>query len=234
MDSASQEPRPKWRTYFEVSATTAMVVVAGLMLWINWPASQAVEPAAPRVPAKPIATGVGPSKGSSSAKVGVVQFSEFECTFCGKAARSILKILDEKYIASGKVRFVFKNFPIPKHTFAQGAAAAAMCAADEAKFWEMHDLLFANQDKLAEADLRGYGATLHLDLSRFDSCRRAETTAATIQRDAAEGKAIGVTGTPTFYFGILQADGRLQVTDVLIGARPVAEFDKILSRLLGS
>jgi protein-disulfide isomerase len=129
------------------------------------------------------------------------------------------------------VRLFFKHFPLAKHASARRAAAAAICAAPEHKFWEMHDLLFENQKQLAEDDLDRYAVRLGLDGSRFKACRNDSGTSAVIDADIKQGEALGVNGTPTFYFGMIQSGG-LQVTDVLEGARSVQDFTTILDRLL--
>jgi protein-disulfide isomerase len=147
-------------------------------------------------------------------------------------ARGPLKVIDTQYIATGRAKLIFKHYPLAIHASARNAAAAAICAGGEDRFWPMHDLLFENQARLADADLDGHAQALGLGLDRFRSCRDQDATKAIIDADVELGKNLGVPGTPTFYIGVVQPDGGLQVTDVLMGARPLPDFTKVLDRLL--
>lgn len=221
------------RTIFEVTSTLAMLLAAGLLVWQNWPKpARSTGASAPRTPAKPISIGPAPIRGALTARVAMMVFSEFECPFCGAVARGALKGLEESYLATGRVRLAFKHFPLGSHKAARGAGAVAICAGEQQKFWEMHDLLFQRQKELTDVTFRNLASELNLKLDRFDDCVKSPATTETIDRDTAEGQALGVRGTPTFYFGITQNDGLLQVTDVLVGARPVGDFAKVLDRLL--
>ena len=220
------------RAAFEISATVAMLIAASILVWENWPTPSRSAITPPRTPGKPISLGSAPIKGAETARIGIVVFSEFQCPFCGAVARGALKAIETKYVATGRVRLAFRHFPLAKHTLARGAAAASICARD--KFWEMHDLFFGNQDKLTDTDIRHYAAQIKLDSSEFDACRNAAKTEAEIDGDLGDGRALRVSGTPTVYLGVIQSNGMLQVTDVLVGARPLADFARILDRLLSS
>src|SRR5689334_12321708 len=115
------------------------------------------EAAGPQPPPEiPLPVGGEPFKGSPAARVAIVEYSDFQCPYCGEYAREIFPRLDSNYIKSGKVRYYFRDLPLASHTFALGAAQAARCAGEQGKFWEMHDHLFANQTALAPADLSRY------------------------------------------------------------------------------
>ena len=232
--AASGAPRRfRWKTAFDVSSTLVMLAAAVFLVWQNWPSSTASGAKTVRPPTEPVVIGGAPVKGTG-AKVGLLVFSEFECPFCGAAARGPLKEIDASYVSKGRVFVTFKHFPLRIHSSAKGAAAAAICAGDQRKFWEMHDLLFANQKKLTDADLNQYGAQLGLEATRFQTCRNEDRTAEIVDADVAQGEALAVTGTPRFLFGRIQPDGRLKVTHVLSGMKPVKEFTDILDRLLAT
>jgi protein-disulfide isomerase len=160
-----------------------------------------------------------PQKGSRNAKVTVVAFSDFQCPFCTRGEASI-KQLQETY--GDKVRVVFRNMPLPFHKDARLAAAAALAAHEQGKFWEYHDTLFANQQALDRASLEGHAQKLGLDMARFKSALDTNKFEQTIVADVAEAQRLGVTGTPTFF-----VNGR-----ALIGAKPFDAFKTLVDEEL--
>lgn len=159
--------------------------------------------------------------GDLQSPVNVVEFGDFQCPMCGHAA-TIMKQMEEKY--HGKVRFVFRQFPLATiHPFAEKAAEASECAADQGKFWEAVDKLYANQTDLSVPALMRYGAELGLDQARFNQCLASGAMAARIQQDIADGHALHVRFTPTFFFG----------SHLVEGAPEPAQFSQMLEELLG-
>ncbi len=118
------------------------------------------------------------------------------------------------------------------HPQAFKAAEAAHCAGEQGKYWEMHRLLFANRGALAAADLSTHAATLGLDLGRFRECQDEGTQAVRVRRDLAEGRRVGVDGTPTFFLGVIEDDARLRVVQVIRGAQPFAAFKAAIDAAL--
>lgn len=141
-----------------------------------------------------------PSRGSPMAQVTIVEFSDFECPYCGRAHPVVQQLLNE---FEGRVRVVFKNFPLSAHPHAMSAARAAVAAGNQGKFWEMHDLLFEHQTQLEDEDIEGYAEQLGLDMERFRTDMAAPETQRRIEQDKEEGQQAGVEGTPTFFI-----DGR--------------------------
>ncbi len=135
-----------------------------------------------------------PVRGAAMASVTIVEFSDFQCPFCGRAHPLLSEVLRE---LSGRVKLVFKHYPLSGHVRAMPAARAAEAARLQGKFWEMHDLLFEHQDALEDADLERYAQQLQLDMTRF----RADMASAEVQRriesDRAQGGTVGVEATPT-------------------------------------
>jgi protein-disulfide isomerase len=126
--------------------------------------------------------------------VELVEFGDFECPYCRDAAPSLARVLDR---LDGRVRLRFRHFPLSqKHPHAQRAAQAAEAAGAQGRFWEMHDLLFANQKALEDADLLGYARELGLDMARFE--QDLEGAADAVREDFEAGLAAGITGTPGF------------------------------------
>jgi protein-disulfide isomerase len=161
----------------------------------------------------------GPTQGPEKAPVTIVEFSDFECPFCVKAEETVKEVL-KTY--QGKIRLVYRDFPLPFHPHAQKAAEAAHCAGDQGKYWDMHGKLFANQQKLAESDLKDHAKGLGLDAAKFDKCLASGDKAAIVEASKKAGSEVGVTGTPAFFInGIM-----------LSGAQPLAEFKSIIDKEL--
>ena len=148
-----------------------------------------------------ISTDGAPVRGAPMAPVTIVEFSDFQCPYCGAAHAELGRLLGE---FEGQVKLVFKHFPLGGHERAMPAARAAQAAAAQGKFWEMHDLLFEHQSALEDADLERYARELGLDIDRFKSDMSAPTTQERIDSDRSEGERLMVRGTPTMY-----VDGRL-------------------------
>lgn len=167
--------------------------------------------------------GISPQRGPADAWVTLVEFSDFECPFCGREAPVLSQLL-AAYPAD--VRLVYKHFPLSQHPDAVPAAVAAECAGDQGKFWEMHDLLFANQGALSDQDLVRYaGQVPALVLGDWQACRSTPgPEVARIQADQALGHSIGIAATPTLvvngavYPGAYSLDAYRPVVDAAIAA----------------
>jgi protein-disulfide isomerase len=157
----------------------------------------------------------GPGRGPATAKVTIVEFSDFECPFCSRAEEAVTQVMDTY---AGKVHLVFRHFPLSFHANAQKAAEAAACAEDQNKFWEMHKQLFANQQKLAPEDLKAHAAAIGLDAAKFAECLDMSKNKAKVDADQKAGADLGVNGTPAFFI-----NGKL-----ISGAQPFSEFQKII------
>jgi protein-disulfide isomerase len=168
-----------------------------------------VEPPDNRV--EKIDAGASPSRGPEAAEITVVVFSDFQCPFCRKAEATVRE-LEAAY--PGKVRYVWKNHPLPFHEHAHLAARAALAAAEQGKFWEYHDALFLHQDALDRASLERYADDVGLDLRRFRASLDDARVGAAVDADDAEAERLEVKGTPTFF-----VNGHR-----VIGAQPLAKF----------
>jgi protein-disulfide isomerase len=167
--------------------------------------------------------GPGPSRGIPDAPVTIVEFSDFQCGYCRKFWHETLPRIEEKYIRTGKIRFVYRHLAILGAASVQ-AAMAAECAHEQAQFWPYHDKLFASAGPLAltSRNLKRYAEELRLDPARFNACLDTEQPREKVERETMVGRAIGMTGTP----GFLINRGRL------IGAYPYEVFEEIVEGLL--
>jgi protein-disulfide isomerase len=144
-----------------------------------------------------ISTGTNiPAFGPADAKVTIVEFSDFQCPFCSRAATAVHTV-KEKY--SDKVRFVFRQFPLSFHQNAHLSAEAALAANAQGKFWEFHDKAFANQQKLDRASLEGYAKDIGLNVAEFKKALDDKTYAPTVDAELKLGEEVAVDGTPTMF-----------------------------------
>ena len=164
--------------------------------------------------------------GPEDAKVVVVEFSDFECPFCKRWNDATKQQLIEQYVDTGKVFFVYQDFPLSSHHNSQSLALAARCAGEQNKFWEYHDLVFANQGSLDIGTLKQHASQLGLDTGKFNSCLDNGDAISKVSQDTKEAAEAGGRGTP--YFVLVNQDGDTQVVS---GAVPWANFEAALSSL---
>jgi protein-disulfide isomerase len=205
------------------------------------PGTQAAAPAAARPPgAEPVdvvlSIAGSPVKGEPSAKVTLVEFTDFQCPFCSRHYLSTWPTLEQDYIKTGKVKLVLRDMPLEAiHAHAFKAAEASHCAGEQGKYWEMHDQLFANQNLLARKDLSAHAQALGLDVGAFDQCVDSGKEAARVRQDLVDSARAGARGTPTFYLGLSEPNSsQLKAVRVLRGAHPYAAFQEAIDALLAS
>jgi len=160
--------------------------------------------------------------GNPQAPVTVVEFGDFECPVCVRGEEAAREIRTQY---ASQVRFVFRQFPLVRiHPRAEKAAEASECAAEQGKFWEAVDKIYSRQSDLSDDGLKRDAAEIGLDQTKFDQCLASGSTAARIREDMADGKALGVDGTPTFFIGQKRIEG----------ARPATEFSQLVDQELAS
>lgn len=184
------------------------------------PVSIALKP--PAVRRVEVQVGDSPSRGSSKAPVTIVEYSDFQCPFCGRE-QTVLEQLRQRY--GEKLRIVYKHFPLTNiHPNAQKAAEAAECANEKGKFWELHDVLYANQSALELDKLAGYAQQVGLDPVEFRQCLDSGRMAARVKRDADSAQTVGVTSTPSFFVNGIKVRG----------AQPIDYFQGLIDGELGA
>lgn len=170
-------------------------------------------------------------QGSADAKLIIVEFSDYQCPYCGRHARETLTQLRQSHIAAGKLGYVFKNLPIPElHPLAFKAAEAAECAGEQGRFWEMHDGIFGDQGALTRSALTAGAKKINLDLKRFQKCLDGGMTER-VWRDIADSKRFDLSGTPAFLIGRLDQGRRVELRRKISGAQPYAVFVAVLEEL---
>lgn len=169
----------------------------------------------PDVPRYMVSSDDDPALGPENAPVTIIQFADYQCPYCGTAQETVDKVM-ARY--EGKVRFVFRDFPLSFHEQATPAALAANCAIPQGKFWNLHGAIMKNQRALTEADLERLATDNQLDRSKWDACRRDPGQAEEIAKDEKDGAEAGVTGTPAFF-----------INGIFInGAQPFEKFQAII------
>ncbi len=177
-----------------------------------------------------------PFKGSPTAPVTLIEFSDYQCPYCARHVRQTLPQIERDYIATGKVKYVFRDLPLTSiHKEAFKAAEAANCAGKQGKYWEMHDQLFANPKALRVMNLQTHALGIGLDLAAFKQCLSSGATAQEIRDDVAEGTKAGVRGTPTFFIGRTNpTSSAVKVLRIIRGAQAYPKFQQALDSVLAA
>jgi protein-disulfide isomerase len=172
-------------------------------------------------PRQTVATAGHPTKGPEKAPIEIVEFSDFQCPFCQRALPTVQQVL-AKY--GDRIRFTYRHYPLPNHPAAGPAADASLCANEQGQFWAFHDRLFADFNKLSEADFKAHAVALKLDPAKFDACVNTRRFKEVVEKDLKDGEALGVTGTPAFFI-----NGR-----ALEGAQPLEAFTRLIDEELAA
>ena len=174
-----------------------------------------------------------PVMGSPEAPLTIVEFSDFECSYCRRFHSQVLSQLKQQYVSTGLVRFVHKDLPLPFHQQAKPAAAAARCAGEQNRYWEMYAALFDQQTCLTCKGATGIANELNLDMDRLQSCMQRGATVALINANISEANLHNIRATPTFVIGPTRDDGKHH-GDIIEGAMPWLEFKALIDQQLSA
>ena len=197
------------------------VVVIGL-LWIAFfgTGDEPTSSSAPAINFAPIKV-----LGNENATVTLTEYSDFQCPFCNRFFRETESLIIEEYVKTGKVKFVYKHYPVDRiHPQATLSALASECANEQGKFWEYHDILFRNTNSLNERSYKDWAKQLNLNSEQFNECYDTKKYISITRSDFKEGQAAGVRGTPGF-----------TVNDRLVsGAQPFSVFQRLIEEQLAT
>jgi protein-disulfide isomerase len=213
-----------------------MVALAAALVWqgrarfFDSTSAKSPIPTAP-VPKNPIDIDDDTTKGASSARLAIIEYADFQCSACRQFARTFAPPLIHEYVDTGRAKFVFKDFPLAAHLRAGAAAAAGWCAARQGQFWRVHDWLFTSPSNLDDDILAKPAGVTGLDVASYNACRSGEKASEHVLAERAEGDALHIMATPTFFIGRATADHKVLVTDTIVGATSVESFKRILDRL---
>jgi protein-disulfide isomerase len=223
-----------------VSILLAVLLIASLYMIYSMKMAElavatqpaAAAPTAPTQPTQPTAPTTAPVDikltaadhilGDKNAKVIMVEYSDFQCPFCGRAEPTVQQVIT----TYGKdVAFVYRHFPLTSlHENARPAALASECANEQGKFWEYHDVLYKDQTALTQTDLIKYATDLKLNVTQFTTCLTTEKYASVVDGDEAQGQTYGVQGTPAFFIN----------GELVSGAQPFAKFKAVIDKDLAA
>jgi protein-disulfide isomerase len=168
------------------------------------------------------------TKGSTSARIVMVEFTDFECPFCARFVLETFDKLQEEFVSEGRVQYAFRHAPMKTHSLARPAAQAAECAARQGRFWDARDYLFRNQARLALALWFKSNGGLSMDASLFEACM-AGSDEAQIDADLLEASRFKIEATPTFLIGKRMSDGRIVVLSRINGNQAYDVFREALA-----
>jgi len=170
--------------------------------------------------------GDNPVLGSSNAKLIIVEFTDYECTFCSRYVRETFPDIIKEYVDKDIFRYAVVDQPLPMHKKAEKAAQAAHCAKDQGKFWDIHKLMMTQQDSLDE--LSSYARYLGLNISKFENCLETEKYKENVNKNMALALKLGITGVPGFVIGLVDSEnpGNVKVISSIRGAVPFSNFKK--------
>ncbi len=196
----------------------ALGLAVGYLIWGgSQPAAQANEPRRVNV-----TTDGDPSIGPEDAPVTIIEFSDYQCPYCAKWHAEVYEQLMAAY--AGKIRFVYRDNPIPSHPEAEPAAEAAECAGEQGDYWKFHDALFSGSYGLSRSSYEQIAADLGMDMIPFKQCLDSRRYKSEVEADAAAAAKAGINSTPTFVI-----NGRL-----LIGALPFSDFKAVIDEELSA
>lgn len=163
---------------------------------------------------------------AGSEELTITEFSDFQCPYCQMFWQNAYQEIKAKYVDTGKIKFIYRHYPLPNHPDAFKAAEASECARDQGKFWEYHDTLFSklasDGSGLDVPSLKSYAKDLGLDSEAFNSCLDGGEKTSLVLEDSLAGQKAGVDGTPTFFIG----------DEKVIGAQPASVFEVVIDKLL--
>jgi len=214
---------------------TATEKTAGNLQSTAQPGVPQTAPNAPRQVAPGVKVDVDkghlPVLGNKNAKVTIIEFSDFQCPFCRRFGKDTLPQIKKEYIDTGKVQFAYRHFPLTAiHPMAVPTAQASECANEEGKFWQLHDKIFEEQEKLSPgstaqfeaSDIKRWASELGLNTTQFNQCLDSGKFAKNVTDDEQEGQKLSVSGTPTIF-----VNGQ-----VVVGAQPYSAFKTLIDQEL--
>lgn len=170
--------------------------------------------------------------GRADAPIIMIEFSDFQCPFCSRHVRGTFDQIKRDYVDTGKLRYVFRHYPIESlHPQAWSAARVTECAGRQGKFWPLHAAIFANQKQMSDADLQTYARNAGVNIAELQACVADPAVTAKIALDLDDGAHAGVSGTPMFFIGKIE-NGKLRTLRRVNGADPFASFQQAFDSLL--
>ena len=169
--------------------------------------------------------------GNESAKFAIVEFTDYQCPYCGRHAKGTFEKIKQKYVNTGILQYMVRDYPLSFHQQAKSAAVAAACAAKQGKYWDMHKTLFESPGKVKREEYQMLAEQIGLDLNSFDACLTDPEQLKKVKNDVALANSIGITGTPAFLIGRLK-EGKMIELKAMTGAQPFSSFSRIIDAMI--
>ena len=232
MSPGARTETGRFRTVADAATTVAILATCVVIVWSILARRPNPRSSDVRLPSEPQSLEGAHTRGNPRARIAIIEYSEFQCPYCGSFQREVWPAIDKTYVSSGQVLFAFRHFPLEQiHHLALTASEAAECAGRQGRFWEMHALLFAENGRLEKPDLYARATELGLNPGQFVKCLDGEATNR-VREDIATGKKLLVSSTPTFFIGRLELDGRVRITGRIKGFQPLSEFQAAIDSAL--
>ncbi len=168
-----------------------------------------------------------PKLGSKNARIAIVEFSDYQCPFCKRFHARTFDQIKNQYVDTGKLLYVYRDYPLRNHSLAPAAAVAANCAGAQGAYWTMQRALFAPRARLRQDYYLASAKRLKLDLKQFQSCLTDKKQMDEVMRDTRYGASLGIRGTPAFFIGRIEGEKIVGATPV-IGAQPFSAFARVI------
>ena len=168
--------------------------------------------------------------GKDTAKYAIVEFTDYQCPYCFKHSKKTFPIIKQQYINPGIIKYYVKSFPLDFHGQAKKAAISTRCSGQQGKFWEMHELIFANNKQLSEKSFSTFATQLAINVPLFEICLKKPEVIKAVENDILEGELIGVQGTPAFFIGRVYQDKLVDIK-ALFGAQSFSSFSRVINSL---
>ena len=219
------------RNSLEMLSSSAIVVVAVLLLWTQFTRSDAAVDDGIDLLDDVTMSASLLTKSMGTADRILLEFSDFQCPYCAEYALEEMPRIKRALIDAGTLSYGYLHFPLKAiHPEAVAAGMAAECAGRQGRFWEMHDRLFVDQERLSLTGFASQVLALGLDETRFDECMQGEEAAAAVEADFQQGLALGVRATPTFFIGTVGTDGVIELTSRIRGQVTLEGIEDALAR----
>lgn len=172
--------------------------------------------------------------GNDDALIAIVEYADFECQFCAQFSNETWPAIRKMYVDTGRVLLVFRHLPLPSHQHAYGAAVSAVCAGGQGRFWDMHDRLFERKGMLNTTSGYELAQALGLNTALFSDC--ASRASSEVARDSEWAQTHNIAATPSFLIGRTRREGKgsVDVSNVIVGAQPLASFTAVLDEMLAA
>lgn len=174
-----------------------------------------------------------PFRGSVEAPVAIIEYGDYQCSFCGRFKRDIYPALDANYLKTSKLKYIYRDLPLASHRYALPAARAAYCAKEQGKYWEIHERIFALGESFSENEIAEQAEAIGLRMQDFEACVEDDRSKDEILRVAADARMMQIANTPTFLIGSQEPDGHwVDVKAIIVGAKALADYEAVIDPLI--